>query len=151
MGPTVVAVSGGDRLQAKLKEIADRVSTSETLRVGFLENATYQDGTPVAMVAAIQEFGAPAKNIPSRPFFRSMLAAKSPEWGATLAKMLRAHDYDATASLSLMGDGIKGQLKQSIVDTNTPPLAPATVAAKGSAKPLVDTGHMLNSVDYEVS
>ena len=49
-----------------------------------------------------------------------------------------------------MGQGISGQLKQSIVDTNEPPLAASTIARKGFAKPLVDTGHMLQSVDYEV-
>ena len=29
-------------------------------------------------------------------------------------------------------------------------LAESTIARKGFAKPLVETGHMLNSVDYEV-
>ena len=49
-----------------------------------------------------------------------------------------------------MGEGIKGQLQQSIRDTNAPPLAPATVSAKGFAKPLIDSSNMINSVDYEV-
>jgi hypothetical protein len=29
-------------------------------------------------------------------------------------------------------------------------LKPATIRRKGFAKPLVDTGHMLNSIDHEV-
>ena len=49
-----------------------------------------------------------------------------------------------------MGLGIKGQLQQSIIETNAPPLAESTVARKGFEKPLVDTSHMLNSVDFEV-
>lgn len=142
---------GGSAFRAKLQSIAQKLSDPSVLRVGFLENSTYPDGTPTALVAAVQEFGSPANNIPPRPFFRNMIASKSPSWGAATAKLLKANDYNATTTLGMVGDGIKGQLQQSIVDTNSPPLAPATIAAKGNAKPLVDTGHMLNSVDYEVT
>ena len=63
------------------------------------------------------------------------------------------------------GDAIVRQLRQSIIDTNTPALAESTLRRRGvaagtkydpanpatfGAKPLVDTGHMLNSVDYDV-
>ncbi len=146
-----MSLKGGEKLRAKLRELGDLADRSATLKVGFLEGATYPNGTPVAMVAAIQEFGAPARGIPPRPFFRNMIAEKSPEWGTQLGTLLIASNYDAKKSLKLMGAGIKGQLQQSIIDTNSPPLAPATVAKKGNSKALVDTGHMLNSVDYEVS
>ena len=52
--------------------------------------------------------------------------------------------------LGQTGEAIAGQLRESIINLTEPPLAPATVARKGSDKPLVDTGHMLASVDYEV-
>ncbi len=146
-----IGLSGGERLEQRLREIAERVASNAELRVGFLENATYPDGTPVAMVAAIQEFGAPSRNIPPRPYFRGMIAAKSEGWGDALAQNLKSHDYDVEAALSLVGEGIKGQLQQSIVDFVSPALASATVAAKGNDKPLVDTGTMLNAVDYDVS
>jgi hypothetical protein len=143
-------MTGGDKLQAALSAIVGKLSTAETVRVGFLENSTYPDGTSVPMVAAIQEFGAPKVGIPPRPYFRSMIAAKAPGWGAAMGKVLKATDYDAAATLGQMGQGIAGQLRDSIIATDSPALAPATIAAKGSAKPLVDTGHMLQSVDYEV-
>ena len=47
--------------------------------------------------------------------------------------------------------GPRGEVRQAIVDTTSPPLSPRTVASKGFAKPLVDTGHMLNSVASEVA
>lgn len=146
----MVKISGGDKLEKALAEIAKKVSKPGTLNVGFLEGATYPDGTSVPMVAAIQEFGAPAKGIPPRPFFRNMIAAKSPEWGDGVAQALKAKDYDTTEALNLVGEGIKGQLQDSIKTTNSPPLAPSTVKAKGFDTPLIDTGHMLNSVDFEV-
>lgn len=137
-------------MDAALREIGRALVAPGTLRVGFLENSTYPDGKPTAMIAAIQEFGAPSVGIPPRPYFRNMVAAKSPGWPATLANLLRTNNYDAQAALELMGEGIKGQLQQSIQDTNEPPLRPATIRRKGHSKPLIDSGHMINSVDYDI-
>lgn len=146
-----MGVSGGDKLDSFMFDLAKKLEKPGVLRVGFLENATYPDGTSVALVAAIQNFGAPAKGIPPRPFFSNMIAEKSPGWGPALARLLRQTEGDATAALELLGEGIKGQLQQAITDTNEPPLAEATVDRKGFDKPLVDTGHMQSSVASEVT
>lgn len=143
--------TGGEKLQRRLAEMAAKLDRPATVRVGFLEGATYPDGTPVAMVASIQEFGAPSVNIPPRPFFRGMIAAKRDEWGPAVALQLKKANYDAAVALGRVGEGIKGQLQQAIVDFSGVPLAPATIAAKGFDKQLVDTSHLLNSVDYEVN
>lgn len=175
-------VTGGNKLAVVLASINTQLHKGELLRVGFLENATYPDGTRVAMVAAIQEFGAPRAGIPPRPFFRNMIAQHRREWPRIAADLLRQNNYDAKVVLRLMGEGISGQLRQSIVDTMTPPLSPVTLmlrkmksqqpglrvnrsivaearrrVARGestagvSIKPLVETGHLLNSIDYEVN
>jgi hypothetical protein len=52
---------GGDKLKAKLEEIAKGIKKGATLRVGFFEDATYPDGQFVANIAAIQEWGATIK------------------------------------------------------------------------------------------
>jgi hypothetical protein len=148
----MATISGGGKLEAALAEIAKDLSKAATLSVGFMENATYPDakGTLVPLVAAIQEFGAPARNIPPRPFFRNMIAEKSGEWPDAIAGLLASNEYDAEKTLMLAGEGIKGQLQQSILDTNSPPLSQATIDRKGFDKPLIDTSHMINSVDYNV-
>ena len=146
----VKAFTGGDKLQAYLAKMARKVGNPATLQVGWLANAVYPDGTRVAMVAAIHEFGAPKAHIPMRSFFRPMIASKSPHWGLALAKNLKANDYDAAKALELMGEGIKGQLQQAIVDFVGVPLKASTIAAKGFDKQLIDTGHMKDSVDYKV-
>ncbi|MFL9904271.1 hypothetical protein PQR71_40140 [Paraburkholderia fungorum] len=51
------AFSGGAALEAKLREIAEKVGKAKTVNVGFLEGATYPDGTPVALIAATNEYG----------------------------------------------------------------------------------------------
>ena len=52
---------------------------------------------------------------------------------------------------SLIGEQIEGELVQSIHDLKTPPLAPATIAAKGFDKPLIGVhGLMVRSVTHRV-
>ena len=50
-----------------LKEI--RKQKEKTVTVGFF-NEKYPDGKRVGKIATIQEYGAPEKNIPPRPFMR---------------------------------------------------------------------------------
>lgn len=143
-------LSAGGGLEAALDKIASALKEGGTVRVGFLEGATYPDGTSVPMVAAINEFGAPSRKQPPRPFFRRMITAKSKEWPAAVEANLKATNYDAARTLILVGEGIVGQLRQSIVDLTEPPLAASTIKAKGFDKPLIWHSVMLNSVDYEV-
>jgi hypothetical protein len=148
----MATMKGGDKLTKKLAQLAKQAGVSKptSVRVGFLETATYPDGTPVAMIAAIQNWGAPKVNIPPRPFFSNMIIDKQKEWPKAIAGLLQKHNGDAYKALDEAGAAIAGQLRQSIVDTNSPPLSPITIRRKGFDKPLVDTGHMLNSIDHEV-
>lgn len=68
-----------------------------------------------------------------------------------MGRILKSTNYDTRKTFELMGEGISGQLRQSIRDTNTPALSPITIARKGFEKALIDSGHMWNSVAYEVS
>lgn len=52
-----VKFTGGDKLEQKLREIAAQAGKANTVRVGFLADATYPDGTPVALIAATNEYG----------------------------------------------------------------------------------------------
>ena len=44
----------------------------------------------------------------------------------------------------------QGDLKQMIAEFSTPANSPMTIAKKGFNNPLVDTGIMLDTVDYDV-
>ena len=140
-------LQGADGVSKALEEIAKRMGGGE-VAVGFMEGATYPDGTPVAAVAFWNEFGKEGQ--PPRPFFRQMIAAESPSWPGKMAKLAKATDYDGDKVLALMGEDVKGALQQSINDFTTPGLAPSTIEEKGFSKPLIDTSHMLNSIAYEV-
>lgn len=173
--------TGGAALQAKLKEIAKRIEGKKTLKVGFLEGATYpdEDGTSVAQVAFWLNYG--HGKTPPRPFFTDLIAAKSDSWGDALGRVLEQNDWDVDKALRIMGEGIAGQVRDAIINLNAPSLSPVTLmlrkmmkdnpnlevtgatvgeaaarVAAGedysgvSTKVGVYTGHMLNSVDYEV-
>ena len=53
-------------------------------KVGWFENAKYSDGTPVAYIASIQEFGYPEGNIPPRLGMRFTAASRKRNGGQNL-------------------------------------------------------------------
>lgn len=105
-------------------------------------------GLAVAQVAFWNEYG--TIHAPARPFFRTMIESKSPRWGIGLGIALRKTNYNARNALAIMGEGIRGQLRQSIRDWSTPPNSPRTVALKGFNKPLIDSAVMIRSAEYQV-
>jgi len=117
----------GDSVNNKLLEIAKKFGGGH-VRVGFLEDKKYPDGTSVAQVAFWDEFGHggpfPA---PPRPFFRTMVTKYSPQWPTQLAALAEKYDYDGTVILAAMGKILEEQLRVSILDTNSPALSPTTV------------------------
>lgn len=125
-------LSGGAKLRAALARIAAALGAASPkkplLRCGFLEGRKYTvTGTSIPMVAAIQEFGAPNVGIPPRPFFRDMVRKHKGEWAKQVGRALKIQNYDQRRALELMGGVLEGQLRQSIVDTNAPPLSPVTI------------------------
>lgn len=146
----MTTVSGGDKLEAYLASVASKVSNASALSVGFPGGATYPDGQSVAMVAAIDEFGAPSRGQPPRPFVRRTVAKHGGEWGGQIGTLLNANDMDAAKTLGQMGELIKGEIQDQITELADPPLAESTIKKKGFDKPLILTGQMLQSVDYVV-
>lgn len=144
-------LTGGDKVLSYLKEQGERLKKANEVSVGFLEGATEADGTPTATVAFINEFGAPAANIPARPMMRMTIRKKSGTWGKLLAAALEQANYDSKKALQIVGLKIQAQIRESIDRGGWQRNAPSTVARKGKDTPLVDTGDMLRAVDYEVS
>lgn len=138
-------------LRAFTQRLQRDLARAPTLRIGFLDGATYPDGTGVAAVAAYNEYGNPARNRPPRPFMRQTIERERDGWGKTLAAGLRMNDYNVTAGLGVLGEDIAGAIRETITQFDSPPLSPRTIARKGFAKPLVDTGTMLRSVSWELS
>ena len=145
-----MAIKGMGSLQAKLKNISKSYASNKQVRAGFLGGATYPDGTPVALVAAVHEFGAPAKGIPVRPFMRTAIAQNKGKWLEQLVRGIEATG-NVEGALGFVGVEMASDIINSIRDEEFTALKPATVNRKGFAKPLIDTAHMVNSVDHDVT
>ncbi|MFV7280530.1 hypothetical protein ACNPG5_06255 [Citrobacter cronae] len=142
-----------DKVMDALDDIANSLSDKQ-LKVGFIDGATYPDGTPVAMVAATNEYGNPANNQPPRPFFRNAISDHETEWSEDIARGL-GKGLELEHVLSVVGEKIAGDIVQSISTLMDPPLSAATIASRKSkgnesTKPLVDTKVMIRDVHYEV-
>lgn len=130
------------------------------VKAGILEGATSNEGGEnVAAYAAHNEFG--TANIPSRPFLRKTFQDNERKWQDGLSKMLMSRT--PAQALQLLGMRMQDDIVKTIKSNMPPRNAPATIERKtkgitkggktvGSHAPgtLIDTGSMLNAVNYEV-
>ncbi len=147
---------GGKELEKLLKN--GLKGSVKNIEVGFFDSAKYQDGTPVAYVAAIQEFGTDKAGrnrnvvIPERPFFRAATKTASPK----LLKLLKNNIDPKTMIVDdnlagKLGAAFQGEIQQSIVTFSTPANAASTIARKGSSNPLVNNNDMTKAVTFKVN
>lgn len=131
-------------------------------KVGWFPSAKYEDGTPVALVAVVHEYGSTKKGIPPRLGMRETAEAKKAEWVRD-AHVLSKAVLDGKMPPQAIAEGVaqkaESDIRRTITKVSTPPLAEATIAArkrrhskgKASTKPLVDTGILLNTLTSQVS
>lgn len=146
--------------EAMAKAIAQIKRTK--LQVGWFDTAQYEDGTPVAYVAAIQEFGYPKGGIPPRPFLRPTIEQQRNAWRDSIAAGMRTvleGKRSAREVLERVGMLAAGNVGESIAAVTSPALKQSTLDARQrrkktpgvSNKPLVDTGLLIQSVDSKVT
>ena len=132
---------------------------SHEVVVGIPEGTNAQRG-PVsnAELLYIHENGVPDHNIPPRPVLKPAIA--DPPTKEKIEKLMKqaavealVHGNRQKCEQNFHKAGMVGRdaCKKWITDgSHLAPNSPVTIARKGSSLPLVDTGSMLNSIDYEV-
>jgi len=138
-----------DRLDAIARELANK-----TLKVGFIDGATYPTGESVAQVAFNNEYGVPEKRQPPRPFFRNAISDHQDEWKDAIGRGIRA-GYPVAQVLEQVGALAASDAYTSITQLMDPPISMRTIRERQergnmSTKPLIDTKIMINSISYEV-
>ena len=129
------------------KALSKYKDMNASVRVGVLENATYPDGTPVAMVAFWNEYG--TRTSPVRAFFRTTVSEQKKNWVLSVQNLMKIHN-DPKQVMGLIGVHIQEQIVQSINTWSDPPNSAYTIAKKGSSKPLIETGVLMRSIKSEV-
>lgn len=122
---------------------------------GGLEQHDDESGLTLIEIAAIHEFGAPAAGIPERSFIRATALARARDIATVqrfVATKVVLQQMTPERALEILGAWLQTEIKKAITSGAgiPPPLAEATVAAKGSSRPLVDTGRLINSIQWQV-
>lgn len=127
--------------------------------VGWFAGSNYPDGTPVAYIATIQEFGYPQGGIPSRSFQRVTLADQQQAYSNLMAKGARGvlgGKISSRQMLDALGLQVAGDMRKQIASGDYEALADATLAARArrrgvdvadvNSDPLRDTNLMVNTL-----
>ncbi len=147
----------------RLRKVSAALTNTE-LKVGWFESNRYPNGTPVAYIATINEFGSPSRNIPARPFMRPTVIRGRDFWKEfVMQETKKAYNGRQTVSgmFNALGLNVSGEIGRSISEVFEPPLSPVTIRARlrklenqvtigNLYKPLVETGLMFTSVTYVV-
>lgn len=146
--------AAGRKYQNAIQELC-----SKQISLGFPEglaakkrgNGGVEDSAAMlADVALWNEVG--TSNMPARPFMASSFENNEEKLKAFSAQCFKQIEARGTAQDVLQKVGVyaKGIIQQEISDGDFAANAPSTVARKGSDKPLIDTGHMRQSVNFEI-
>lgn len=117
------------------RALSDRAALFEgtVVKVGIPAGKQYPDGTSIAYIATIQEYGAEEVNIPSRPAFRLTRAAKARDWAKSMGEGAQAvvqRRISLEGMLDAVGSVAASDIVQTIANGLSPPLKPATVEAR---------------------
>lgn len=122
------------------------------VKVGLPKGSNdYPDGTSVINVGLWNEFG--TKHIPERSFMRSSVKENAPKYKKFNKRaLLKIQEAGSTPKVELgkLGVVASGDMVEQINTIGSPPNALSTINKKGSSNPLVDTGHLKQSITHEV-
>ena len=140
-------------LTAEGKKFADEFNKliNHEIAVGFIRGIDpYEDDTDLVDVAMYNEYG--TSTIPPRPFLEQGIETHQRQIQQAVDNAFLTVDRggDAETGLNQIGNVAKGAIQDEIANGEFAPNAPSTIKKKGSSRPLIDTGHMRQSVKYYI-
>lgn len=105
---------------------------------------------PLAVIAAIHEFG--LGDMPQRSFLRSAYDENLPMIDKMIQRVANGAVFGlgTNAALNQLGNVVQAMVQRKIVDGPFTPNSPATIKRKKSSRPLIDTGHLRQSIRYVI-
>jgi len=127
-------------------------SLAQSLEVGVFADAGMNGSISNAEAAIFFEYGTSRQ--PPRPWISRVMAEQSNKYAQLLADMTaRVFRGTTTPAIAIneLGQTAVNDIQQFLYQGKaTPPLAPSTIASKGSATPGIDSGQMVSSVSYRL-
>ena len=148
---TRVKITDTDRGLSKILSLQDE--PKRTIRLGWDSESGEEHGISMVDLATIHELG--TSEIPARHPLLKASVATSPQTEKALER-LAAGALGKGAKLADGMDRIARETEQAAKNYLrggpylTPPLDPKTVEAKGQARPLLDTGALINALRAKV-
>ena len=132
----------------EIEKLAKSLRGPDLVKVGLPKGANdYPDGTSVIMVGTVHEFGSPSRNIPQRSFLRSTVESNKRSYRnlfKKLSKKIANGDITKLEALRLIGLQVQTDVREKITDIKEPALK------SRDGNPLIDTGHLRQSITFEV-
>lgn len=106
----------------------------------------------LAEIAAINEFGSSDGHVPERSFLRATIDQHRAEYARELEVAVERMIDGAPPALAYGRLGLRAvaDVQARIRAHIPPPNAPSTIRRKGSSTPLIDTGRLIQSIDYTI-
>lgn len=111
-------------------------------------------GLPIGSLALIQEYGSTKRNIPARPFvFYSAYLLNDRDINIMRKAAIDFLFKRKTINTSFTPVGRMGvrTIQRSIMSQRFTPLAPSTIAKKGSSTILVENNELINSAQWKIN
>lgn len=149
-----------DRSWSDIRKSIAQLGRAE-VRVGIVgpeANEKHQDSDLTLIeLAIIHEYGSPRANLPERSFIRAALAEPATKIELEslykhVCKEVIAGRMGRDHALRAIGGWAAAKIRQFILDKKvTPPLRPATIAAKGHDVPLIDSRELLEAIGWDLN
>lgn len=152
MGQSKVIIrdKGWKELRAKMSELD---TAFVTVGVHGGDDKHGEKTTPLALVAAVNEFGSQDGHVPERSFLRSTIDSRQDDLRQVQRRVLSevvGGRQSVRGALSILGMWVQAAVQRTITKHPPPPNAPATIAKKGSSGTLIDSGQLRQGISYEV-
>lgn len=140
--------------QQGLRDLANAIDSisQKNVYIGVIGNNAGREGElNNAQLMAIHEFG--TEHIPERAPIRKTMAKNGENYGGMFEKAIMGvleGNSDADLILNRIGAQVAGDVVGEIQSGVGPELSPSTIKRKGSDRPLIDTGALVQSISYEV-
>lgn len=132
-----------------------------TIAVGILDKGgDPHEGSDLTVleVAVWNEFGTRNKDgavrVPARSFIRAWFDENREQirgWMAAMMRSVLAQKRTKEQALELVAQKCVGSIQERMARGIAPPNRPRTVARKGSATPLINTGQLRSSITFRVT